>query len=163
MKLPLTLGLVSLFAVTGCDEGTDTPDDSNSFRHEGGSTTFTSKREAGASFKQKGCDPDWWFLDTGDVLHREEAPEEWLAMVHLQATRMADEVMASIVEADSGIAEECTAACEEAGAWFTGEVGVLQASYDIGETVIVGECPFGASATETDVFAEGIVACECEG
>ncbi len=156
MKLPHFLSLVSLFALSACDNGAGDPSSDVKFRGEGGSGHYVAIREAEQPVKKKGCDPEWWRVGE-KLISFEEAEEEWAMMIKTEAVSMADEVLNA---AGAGL---CSATCKETGGSWTGEVSVEESWHEVGATDIVGECAFGTFATETEVLAAGAIACTCEG
>ena len=156
MKLPIALSLVSFLAVTGCDDG-EPVDDAKSFRAEGGSGSDTFVKEAERPVvKKHGCDPLLLVMDDGEVVSYEEAYDEWLAGI-----RVGVEDTANLMLESYGAGGMCEAVCREVGGEFTGDVSVEESWHEVGETIVVGECPSGTLATETEVAAMGAVGCSC--
>jgi len=159
MKLLATASIISLLALTGCDDGgIDPTDDVQTFRAEGGSSTFTPVLTTQRPIKIKGCDPIWWLVGDEELVSFEDAYDEWQARIRVQANHTADVGLESL-----GAGGMCAATCEEAGGKWIGEVSVEESWHEVGETEVVGECPFGTLATETEVLAMGAVACTCAG
>jgi hypothetical protein len=149
-------------ATPGCDDGSDGDGlEPTEFRSEGGDPQVQLAQQTTTSFKIKGCDPPFPIYRPGADLS--EAPEEWLAMIDVQARRIADETLVAAFLAQGSTHEFCTAACEEAGsAWDGGAALVAEGHHEFGELQIEGECPFGTLATSLPAASAGDVGCTCE-
>lgn len=159
MKLPIALSLASFLALTGCDDGNTAPvDDAKSFRAEGGSGSDTFVREAEReTVKKKGCEAIWWLMEEeGELISYEEAYDDWTSKIRISAEDTANLMLESY-----GAGGMCDAVCTEGGGKWNGEVSVVESWHEVGETEVVGECPFGTLATETEVTAMGAVGCGC--
>lgn len=156
MKLPIAAALISMLVVTGCDENNGPTDDSRTFRAEGGSGTVKISIAVERPVKIKGCDPIWWLVDEGELISYEEAQEEWREQIRVGAEHSAGLTLEAFVAGG-----KCSSVCREAGGDWTEDATLEESWHEVGETDVVGECPFGTLATETDVLAMGSVACEC--
>lgn len=156
MKLPIAAALISLLAITGCDETGDPIDDSQSFRAEGGTGTVKISIAVERPVKIRGCDPIWWLVGEEELISYEDAHEEWREQIRVGAEHSAGVSLEAF--AAGGM---CSAACREAGGDWTQELELEDSWHEVGETDVVGECPFGTLATETEVLAMGSVGCEC--
>lgn len=139
-----------LLALLGCDPEGGAPDDDTEFR----TITYVQVQTQSTSYKSKGCDPDWWFIE-------QFGEEEWLAMIHTQSRMQGDEMLLRTFLAQSNAGSLCAQACRSVGDRWTGGVQVMDSSHEVGETEIVGDCPGEMLATETPTESVGEIACAC--
>lgn len=139
-----------LLALSGCDPEGEAPDDTTEFR----TITFVQVKTQTASYKNRGCDPDWWFVE-------EFGEEAWMAMIHTQSRMQGDEMLERTFLANPESGALCSNACREAGGRWTGDVQVTDSTHELGETQLGAECADLMIATITPTDSAGEIACAC--
>ena len=156
MTRAILLGITTaLLAASGCDPEGGSPDDETTFRQN---VVYVAVKTQTSSFSAGSCDPDWWFVEACGAEFDEK---EWRAMIEKQAAMMGEEMLMQLFLSNPEVEELCHHACDEAGRKWTGNVRATESEHDVGETEVVGECPFGLVATSTPTVSQGEMACEC--